>query len=140
MAFGPNGARRAESGDGPMSGASSPADVPRGQTPGHGRTSQVAGVVLAAGAATRFGAPKQRLLLPAVLERLGQSALGEIVVAAGAYSVEAEGVRVFAARSGSWDLGPRSAARSPRSGRTCEAAVVVLADGPDLAPEAVDRS
>ena len=139
MAFGPNGARTAESGDGPMSGASSPADVPRGQTPGRGRTGQVAGVVLAAGAATRFGAPKQRLLLPAVLERLGQSAVGEVVVAAGAYSVEAEGARVVECPE--WELGPGASLRCALAalGPDVQAAVVVLADGPDLAPEAVDR-
>ena len=39
----------------------------------------IAAVVLAAGAASRFGAPKQRLLLPGVLERVRASAVEEIV-------------------------------------------------------------
>jgi len=46
----------------------------------------VGAVVLAAGAATRFGAPKQRLLLPAVLEHV--RGLDQIVVVAGAYPLE----------------------------------------------------
>ena len=41
---------------------------------------RIAAVVLAAGAATRFHAPKQRLLLPRVLERVAASPLDEIVV------------------------------------------------------------
>jgi CTP:molybdopterin cytidylyltransferase MocA len=68
----------------------------------------IGAVVLAAGAATRFGAPKQALLLPAVLERL--RAVDPVVVVSGAYELEG-----------------------------AEAAVVVLADGPSLAPEAVER-
>ena len=48
----------------------------------------IAAVVLAAGEATRFGAPKQRLLLPEVLERLEQSPVDEIVVVAGAHTLE----------------------------------------------------
>ena len=96
-------------------------------------------MVLAAGAATRFGAPKQRLLLPAVLERLRASAVGEIVVATGAYPVEAEGARVVDCPQ--WELGPGASLRCALGalGPDVQAAVVVLADGPDLAPEAVDR-
>jgi CTP:molybdopterin cytidylyltransferase MocA len=45
---------------------------------------RIAAVVLAAGAATRFGSPKQRLLLPRVLERLAVSPVDEIVVVEGA--------------------------------------------------------
>ena len=122
-----------------MTGASSPGDVPRGQTPGRGPSGQVAAVVLAAGAATRFGAPKQRLLLPAVLERLREAAVDDIVVAAGAYPLEAEGVRVVPCPD--WELGPGASLRCALGalGPEVEAAVVVLADGPDLAPEAVDR-
>ena len=45
--------------------------------------SSVAAVVLAAGEATRFGSPKQRLLLPRVLERLAEAPVDEIVVVHG---------------------------------------------------------
>jgi CTP:molybdopterin cytidylyltransferase MocA len=95
-------------------------------------------IVLAAGAATRFGAPKQHLLLPRVLERLGRSPVDEIVVVAGAYTVEAD-ARVVDCPD--WERGPGAsllcglAALSPAA----EAALVVLADGPNLAPEAVER-
>ena len=45
----------------------------------------VAAVVLAAGAATRYGSPKQLVFLPAVLERLAQTSVEEVVVVEGAY-------------------------------------------------------
>ena len=99
----------------------------------------VAAIVLAAGEASRFGTPKQRLLLPEVLERLEQSPVDEIVVVAGAHTLETAGagrhLRRLEARAGR----VARAAGSPRSAPTLEAAIVVLADGPDLAPEAVDR-
>jgi nicotine blue oxidoreductase len=95
--------------------------------------------VLAAGAATRFGSPKQRLLLPAVLERLRAAAVEDVVVAAGAYPLEAEGVRVVACPD--WELGPGASLRCALGalGPDVAAVVVVLADGPGLAPEAVER-
>ena len=40
----------------------------------------IAAVVLAAGAASRFGEPKQRLLLPRVLARLADTSLEDVVV------------------------------------------------------------
>ena len=103
------------------------------------RSGQVAAVVLAAGAATRFGEPKQRLLLPAVLARLRAAGVDDVVVAAGAYLLEAEGVRVVDCPE--WELGPGASLRCALGalGTDVQAAVVVLADGPDLAPEAVDR-
>ncbi|MGH3027428.1 MAG: nucleotidyltransferase family protein [Gaiellaceae bacterium] len=99
----------------------------------------MAAVVLAAGAATRFGEPKQWLLLPSVLARLRAAAVEEVVVAEGAYPLEAEGVRVVPCPD--WELGPGASLRCALDalGPDVEAAVVVLADGPDLAPEAVDR-
>jgi CTP:molybdopterin cytidylyltransferase MocA len=110
-----------------------------GQTPGRARSGQVAAIVLAAGAATRFGAPKQRLLLPAVLERLREADIEDVVVAAGAYPLEVEGVRVVPCPD--WELGPGASLRCALDalGPDVGAAVVVLADGPDLAPQAVDR-
>ena len=93
----------------------------------------IAGVVLAAGAATRFGAPKQRLLLPAVLERL--AGLEEVVVVAGAYPLEG------AVACPDWERGPGASLRCGLAalGPEVEAAVVVLADGPELAPAAIER-
>lgn len=93
----------------------------------------IGAVVLAAGAATRFGAPKQRLLLPAVLERL--TGVDQVVVVAGAYPLEG------AVDCPDWERGPGASLRCGLAalGPAVEAAVVVLADGPELAPEAVER-
>ena len=101
--------------------------------------SPVAAVVLAAGEATRFGAPKQRRLLPAVLERLGRSPVDEIVVVSGAYELELPGTRVV--HCPDWARGPGESLRCGLAalGDDVEAAVVVLADGPELAPEAIAR-
>jgi nicotine blue oxidoreductase len=98
----------------------------------------VAAVVLAAGASTRFGAPKQRVLLPRVLERLGGSAVDDILVVLGAHDVETD-ARVV--RCPDWERGPGASLRCGLSslGADVEAAVVVLADGPELDPRAVDR-
>jgi nicotine blue oxidoreductase len=93
----------------------------------------IGAVVLAAGAATRFGAPKQRLLLPAVLEHV--QGLDEVVVVSGAYELEG------AIHCEDWELGPGASLRCGLAalGPEVEAAVVVLADGPSLAPAAIDR-
>jgi CTP:molybdopterin cytidylyltransferase MocA len=95
-------------------------------------------VVLAAGAATRFGSPKQRLLLPGVLERVRASSVDDLVVVLGAHEVETDAPIV------SCDEWERGIGASLRCGlralpANAEAAVVVLADGPRLAPESVDR-
>jgi CTP:molybdopterin cytidylyltransferase MocA len=99
---------------------------------------RVAAVVLAAGAATRFGSAKQRLLLPDVLAALRASSVDEIVVVAGAYPLAAD-ARVV--ECGDWERGPGASLRCGLEAlpAEAEAAVVVLADGPDLAPAAVDR-
>ncbi len=94
-------------------------------------------IVLAAGAATRFGAPKQRLLLPAVLERLrAAQSVGEIVVVSGAYEVETDERTVSCAE---WERGMGASLRCGLRALDAEAAIVVLADGPGLSPRAVDR-
>lgn len=98
----------------------------------------VPAVVLAAGASTRFGSPKQRLLLEPVLERVRAArSVGEIVVVLGAHDVE---VAARTVRCPEWELGPGASLRCGLAALAdAEAAVVVLADGPGLKPEAIDR-
>ena len=98
----------------------------------------LAAVVLAAGASSRFGSPKQRLLLPAVLERVGAAGLDEVVVVLGAHAVDLE---VRTVRCPDWERGPGASLRCGLAtlDAATEAAVVVLADGPELAPAAVHR-
>jgi CTP:molybdopterin cytidylyltransferase MocA len=99
----------------------------------------IAAIVLAAGAGTRFGGPKQELLLPRVLARLAESPVDEVVVVSGAHPLEAEGARVVACPD--WERGPGASLRCGLSalGPGVEGAVVCLADGPNLAPAAVRR-
>ena len=99
----------------------------------------IAAVVLAAGAASRFGAPKQQLLLPMVLERLRASPVDSIVVVAGAHPVDAPGAGIV--QCPEWARGPGASLRRglAQLGPEVEAAVVCLADGPNLAPAAVER-
>jgi CTP:molybdopterin cytidylyltransferase MocA len=107
----------------------------------------IAAVVLAAGEATRFGSPKQQLLLPEVLERLGACAMDEIVVVEGAHPLElpmdtvSPSVALRIVRCAEWTRGPGASLRCGLAAldATVEAAVVVLADGPDLSPRAVGR-
>jgi CTP:molybdopterin cytidylyltransferase MocA len=98
----------------------------------------IAAVVLAAGAATRFGSPKQRLLLPNVLDALSASSVGEVVVVTGAHEVETN-ARVV--HCDDWEHGPGASLRCGlvAVSHKVEAALVVLADGPTLDPRAVDR-
>ncbi len=98
----------------------------------------LAAVILAAGAATRFGAPKQALLLPAVLERVRAAGLAELVVVLGAYELDSDAPTI---QCRDWELGPGASLRCGLRalGETVEAAIVVLADGPELAPAAISR-
>ena len=100
---------------------------------------RVAAIVLAAGEASRFGSPKQRLLLPHVLERLRQTSVDEILVVEGAYELTADEARVISCPD--WGCGPGASLRCGLGalGGDVEAAVVVLADGPNLSPQAVER-
>jgi CTP:molybdopterin cytidylyltransferase MocA len=96
--------------------------------------------VLAAGASSRYGGVKQRELLPDVLAALAAASVDEVVVVLGAHDVEVP-PPARAVRCDGWSRGPGAslrcglAALGPRVTR----AVVVLADGPELDPRAVDR-
>lgn len=96
------------------------------------------GVVLAAGASTRFGSPKQGILLPDVVARVRRSAVDGLLVVAGAHELEADAPVVHCPE---WERGIGASLRCGLAALPDEAdaAVVVLADGPDLSPEAVDR-
>jgi CTP:molybdopterin cytidylyltransferase MocA len=98
----------------------------------------VAAVVLAAGAATRYGSPKQRVFLPRVLERLRASTVDAIVVVAGAYELDTD-ARVVTCPD--WARGPGASLRCGLAALPDETthALVILADGPDLDPRAVER-
>jgi nicotine blue oxidoreductase len=100
---------------------------------------RVATVVLAAGEATRFGAPKQKLLVPHVLRRVALAGIEEVIVVLGAHDIRVEDVRTVTAAD--WALGPGASLRAGLAALSeeAEAAVVVLADGPLVAPEAIRR-
>ncbi len=95
-------------------------------------------VVLAAGASSRYGTSpaKQVELLPAVLEALRASSVGEVVVVSGAHSLPVESINCA-----EWERGPGASLRCGLAALpdAAEAAVVVLADGPELDPRAIDR-
>ena len=99
---------------------------------------EIAAVVLAAGAATRFGSPKQALLLHDVLAAVREAGLTEIVVVAGAHELEAD-ARLIACPE--WEHGPGASLRCGLEALPADtaAAIVLLADGPDLASGAVRR-
>jgi len=95
--------------------------------------------VLAAGASTRYGGVKQRDLLPSVLEALRQTSVSEIVVVQGAHALEAPGARIV--QCDDWERGPGASLRCALAalGEGVDRAVIVLADGPELDPRAVER-
>ena len=98
----------------------------------------ISAVVLAAGASRRFGEPKQRLLLPEVLARVQRSSVDDFLVVLGAHDVDTAAPTV---RCPEWVRGPGASLRCGLAALPpeTEAAVVVLADGPDLDPAAIDR-
>jgi CTP:molybdopterin cytidylyltransferase MocA len=98
----------------------------------------VLAIVLAAGASSRYGTspPKQVAWLPKVLAALRKSSVNGIVVVSGAHPLPVESVHCP-----DWERGPGASLRCGLAALPpdAEAAVVVLADGPDLDPRAVDR-
>ena len=95
--------------------------------------------MLAAGAATRYGGPKQVELLPSVLAALARTNIHEIVVVEGAHPLEGLHDRVV--HCADWELGPGASLRCGLDalGDGVTDALVVLADGPELDPRAVER-
>jgi CTP:molybdopterin cytidylyltransferase MocA len=99
----------------------------------------ITAVVLAAGASRRFGSPKQQVLLEPIVERVRESsAIDEVLVVLGAHAVETS-ARVV--RCEEWEQGPGASLRCGLAalGDDVEAAVVILGDGPELDPSAIDR-
>jgi CTP:molybdopterin cytidylyltransferase MocA len=101
----------------------------------------IVAVVLAAGASSRYGTspPKQQELLPHVLAALRRAtSLDGVLVVTGAHAVD---VDVDVVHCPDWERGPGASLRCGLEAlpASTEAAVVVLADGPDLDPSAIDR-
>ncbi len=110
----------------------------------------IGGLVLAAGAATRFGAPKQLAeldgvpLLEHALRAITASPVGRVVVVLGSGADEiAAGVNLHGADPlvcSRWDEG-QSASLACGLGalQHCEAVVVTLGDQPRISPDAIRR-
>ena len=101
--------------------------------------------MLAAGAGTRYGGPKQVELLPSVLAALAETTIGEVVVVEGAHPLDqpdaAPSQRRRVVRCENWEQGPGASLRCGLAalGADVTHALVVLADGPELDPRAVER-
>ena len=102
-------------------------------------SAMVGTIVLAAGASSRFGSAKQRLLVPGIVERArAADAVDDVLVVIGAHQVETDAATVHCPE---WDRGPGASLRCGLDALPpeAEAAVVVLGDGPRLSPAAIDR-
>jgi molybdenum cofactor cytidylyltransferase len=98
----------------------------------------VACVVLAAGAASRFGRPKQALFLDRILGRIRSAGITEIVVVTGAHRLATEARTVHCAE---WEHGSGASLRCGLSALSpkVEGALVLLADGPNVSQAAIRR-
>jgi len=76
------------------------------------------------------------VILRQVPDAVGRSTVDGVVVVAGAHPLEVESVECL-----DWQLGPGASLRCGLAAlpAEAEAAVVVLADGPELDPRAIDR-
>jgi CTP:molybdopterin cytidylyltransferase MocA len=107
----------------------------------------IAAVVLAAGASTRYGRPKQRELLPAVLDTLALAPVDDVVVVSGAHALDlgtldlGDGRQARLVHAADWENGPGASLRRGLAALDDEVthALVVLSDGPTLDPRAVVR-
>lgn len=99
----------------------------------------ISAIVLAAGASTRFGSPKQAVLVEPVVRRVRESPeVSEVVVVLGPHEIETSARVVHCP---DWERGPGASLRCGLAalGDEVEAAVVVLGDGPGIDPRAIDR-
>jgi CTP:molybdopterin cytidylyltransferase MocA len=114
------------------------------------RPLDVAGVVLAAGAGTRFGGSVKQLhpldgrpMLEHVLATMASAGLGEVIVVLGANAAAVlGGVDLHGARpvvSERWADGQAASLQDALAATDAGAALVVLGDGPRLAADAVRR-
>jgi len=84
---------------------------------------------------------KQHDLLPAVLAALRASSIREVVVVAGAHPLRVESTQARVVQCADWERGPGASLRCGLAalGPDVARAGIVLADGPELDPRAVDR-
>jgi nicotine blue oxidoreductase len=86
---------------------------------------------------------KQRELLPAVLDALARAPVDEVVVVEGAHELGAcvDSTQARVVHCDDWDTGPGASLRCGLAalGPEVTRAVVVLADGPELDPRAIER-
>jgi molybdenum cofactor cytidylyltransferase len=111
----------------------------------------VTAIVLAAGASTRFGSPKQLLdwrgqpLLRHVITQTLAAPVSEIIVVLGAHYARiapvVQGLPVVLARNQHWEAGLRgSVALGLRALRSpADAAIFLLADQPDISPALISQ-
>ena len=114
------------------------------------RPHRVAGIVLAAGAGTRFGGPVKQLhlldgrpMLEHVLATMAEAGLDEVIVVLGANAgAVLEGVDLHGARpvvSERWADGQAASLQDALAATDAGAALIVLGDGPRLSADAVRR-